>query len=328
MADMRDARRGAPKGPAPTIVTYTGASRSVQAQQNSATPPDPSGAVNAGYIVELINDAFSIYDKQTGNLVSRDDPAKFWASAGLPGVPVVDPRIVFIPDARPHGQWLAVQLELGRRVLMATTSPNDPLADPRLGKWKASAFAFPGNDFTMLGHDANGVYIGTIARSGQERVPEIAVMSRSKALAWPPQVGGPGDAKIIGPLSPEEYGYSLYPVIDQSREGTVGTAIGVDNVTKQHLTYSLISNGTIVYHDKIEVPAFNPVPKGYRVKQPYEIGHQSRIIFDDDGVVAAPWGTAPTSGWRTLFRAPLRLRTRRISAFAGTDSRSILLAAD
>lgn len=289
MTDIWSARRGEPKGLVPTITTYLGASLTDDAQRNSSTPPDPTGAVNANFIVELINGFFSIYAKQNGALVSRVTDGEFWAKAGIPQAgSLIDPRIVFIPDAGRGGQWLAVQLDFGHRVLMATTSPNDPDADPAIGKWRGAVFGLPGNDFTMLGYDANGVYIGTNVASGQTRVPEIAVLSRAQALAWPPQVG---NVRILGPLQPAEYGSNLYPVIDRSRGATVAMAIGVDTVTGNHLTYSLISNGMIVYHDKIEVPPFNSVPQAYRVQQPYDPdGRHSRIIFDNTGPVAAPMG--------------------------------------
>jgi hypothetical protein len=288
MTDRWDARRGGPKGPAPKITTYTGASRSVQEQRDGWTPPDPTGAVNDKYIVEFINDVFSIYDKPTGALVSRVSDGEFWGAAGVSPGSAIDPRIVFIPDAGQRGQWLAVQLDMGRRVLMATTNPNDSQADPRIGKWRGSAFTLSGNDFTMLGYDGNGVYIGTNVESGPGRAPEIAVISRASALAWPPRVG-PGDVKFIGPLKPEDYGTNLYPVVDQSRGASVALALGVDTVTKQHLTYSLISNGTIAYHDRIEVPPFVPVPVNFRVKQPDPKG-LNWIIFDSSGAVAAPMG--------------------------------------
>ncbi len=290
MTDMHDSRRGAPKVPPPKITTYTGASRSVEFQHDGTTPPDPTGAVNANYIVEFINGFFSIYDKQTGTLVKRVSDGEFWAAAGIssPGS-IIDPRIVFIPDAGQGGQWLAVQLDFGHRVLMATTNPNDRLSDPRIGNWRGAAFALPGNDFTMLGYDGNGVYIGTNVSSGPGRAPEIVVIARGNALAWPPQVDRPGNIKIIGPLKPEDYGSNLYPVIDQSRGGSVAMAIGVDLVSKKHLTYSLISNGTVVHRDKIEVPPFEAVPVNYRVKQPDPKG-LNWIIFDNSGAVAAPMG--------------------------------------
>ena len=60
-------------------------------------------------------------------------------------------------------------------------------------------------------------------------------------------------------------GGNLYPIIDRSGAGwPCAAAIGVDNATKSHLTFSLISAqfGEILSHGRIEVPAFEPAPYG------------------------------------------------------------------
>ena len=95
----------------------------------------------------------------------------------------------------------------------------DPTADPSLGKWKASVFDLPGNDFTMLGYDQSGVYIGTnseVAPSTppppERRSPQVVFIPRTAALAWPPQLDG--TVTIVGPMHYVEYGDSLYPAID------------------------------------------------------------------------------------------------------------------
>lgn len=238
--------------------------------------PDSNGAAGHRYYVEFINSVFSVYEKQTGTLVgNRVTATDFWTAAGIanPSL-IVDPRIVFVPDAGRHGQWVAVQINIGYRVLIATTDPNDPYADPTLGKWKASAFDLPGNDFTMLGYDLNGIYIGVNSGAppapGQERWPQIVFIPRANALAYPPQVGS-DVIRIMGPMSKYQFGENLYPAIDRSGAGwAYATAIGVDNVTRNHLTFSLISPQfrEILSHGKIEVPAFQPAPFGFRIKQP------------------------------------------------------------
>jgi len=158
MTDLVDARRGAPQGViAPKIITYTGVGRPDDLQQDSATPPDPNGAVNASYIVEFTNDFFTIYDKATGAKMADSMDAKaFWLYAGIKDWigGVVDPRLLFLPDAGPEGRWLAVQLDLDHRVLIATNNPDNPTIDPRYRQWKGAAFDFAGNDFVMLGYDA------------------------------------------------------------------------------------------------------------------------------------------------------------------------------
>ena len=282
-----------PKGVAPIIKCFNGASSADQEKLSRVSfTPDCNGAADNTYFVEFINHVFSIYDKETGALIgARVSGTQFWQAAGIqsPGN-IVDPRIVFIPDAGRYGQWLAVQIQIGYLVYIATTDPHDQLTDPRLGKWKASVFALPGNDFTMLGYDANGIYIGVNSSegSGSGRSPQIVVIPRSNALAYPPQVG-PDAIKIIGPLPEGTYGDSLYPIIDQSGKGwPYETAIGVNNFSKRHLTFSLISPKfrDILSHGRIEVEPFEPITTAYRVKQPFS--DNSNVIFDNDSIVSAP----------------------------------------
>jgi len=283
------------KTAAPIIKCFNGISSAEQAKVGGISfTPDCNGAVNNSYFVEFINNAFSVYDKETGALVGdRVSNTNFWAAAGVDPSLVVDPRIVFIPDAGRRGQWLAAQINIGYRVLIATTDPNDPQSDPRMGKWKASAFDLPGNDFTMLGYDLNGIYIGVNSGAppapDNERWPQIVFIPRANALAYPPRVG-PDVIKIMGPMPKYEYGENLFPMIDQSGAGwPYATAIGVDKISKRHLTFSLISAqfGQILSHGRIEVPPFEPVTSGFRVKQRFG---SSNVMFDDTGIVAAPTG--------------------------------------
>ena len=295
MADDTIQRVADPKGVVPSIL-FNGAGSQDQAKLTGLSEqPDSNGAAGYSYFVEFINDVFSIYDKETGSLVgSRAPDTQFWQAAGIVRpASIVDPRIVFIPDTGRNGQWLAVQLDLGNRVLMATTDPDDPYCDPSLGKWKAQAFDLPGNDFSMLGYDLNGIYIGVNSGAppapGEERWPQIVFIPRAKALAYPPQVTQ-GDIKIMGPMSKYEYGENLYPMIDRSGAGwPYATAIGVDNDTKSQLTFSLISAqfGEILSHGKIEVPAFEPAPRGFRVKQP---GAYQAVWWYAGSIISAPMG--------------------------------------
>jgi len=279
---------------APVVRCFNGITSAEQARIGGTSfTPDCNGAVSNSYFVEFINNAFSVYDKETGALVgNRVSNTDFWRAAGVEPSLVVDPRIAFLPDAGRRGQWLAVQINIGYRVLIATTDPNDPQADPRVGQWKASAFDLPGNDFTMLGYDLNGIYIGVNSSASPApdvRWPQIVFIPRANALAHPPQVG-PAVIRIMGPLAKDEYGDNLFPMIDQSGAGwPYATAIGVDKVSKRHLTFSLISAqfGEILSHGTIEVPPFEPVSQGFRVKQPFS---SSNVMFDNSGIVAAPIG--------------------------------------
>jgi len=163
-------------------------------------------------------------------------------------------------------------------------------------------------------------------------VPKIAVIPRAKALAWPPQVG-PNDVKFIGPLDPKDYGIYPYPVIAPQGDGTVGLMIGIDTVTKSHLAWSLIKDGAIADHGKIAVDPFFTVPPGYMLKQPYDKdGTQSRVCFNNDGVVAAPMADganvwlAHTISSTTLNRGPdqqLGVRWYRLAIDPGSRQPSL-----
>lgn len=293
MTDVNHSSLSDPKAGGPSIRTFQGSTSVDQIRlANTTLPPDCNGAAGYNHFVELVNGVFSIYDKQTGTLVApRVSDTQFWRSAGIsrPGI-VIDPRIVFIPDAGRYGQWLAVQLDFGNRVLIATTNPLDP--DPRLDNWQARAFDLPGNDFTMLGYDAKGIYIGDNNSPGLNypRLPQIVFIPRSHALAYPPQVG-PDDIKVTkyGDLRREVYGDSLYPVIDQSGAGwPYETLIGVDNLSQRHLTFALFSPqfGEILSSGKIEVEPFQPVPISYTVAQPDSAAYHK--VNWGGNLVAAP----------------------------------------
>lgn len=257
----------------PKVFCFRGTSSEQQKSMGMLYTPDCNGAVNDQYFVEFINYVFAVYDKTSGELVGlRYSGYQFWSLAGIRDPRgIIDPRIVFIPDAGRHGQWLAVQLNMGNGVFIATTNPDNP--DPQLYNWKASQFDLPGNDFTMLGYDLNGIYIGiNTAGPDNVRVPQVVFIPRAKALAHPPQVG-PDDITIIGPLihGRPPWGTNLYPMIDRSGIGwPYGTAIGIDTFSKRHLTFSLVSPQfrEIISHGLIEVEPFEPAPGGSKVRQP------------------------------------------------------------
>ncbi len=255
--------------------------------------PDSNGAVDRRYFVEFLNGAFAIYDKATGTLVRRVTDIQFWQEAGIAAPVTCDPRIVFIPDAGRRGQWLAVQFYLGYAVYIATTDPQDPLTDPGLKKWKASEFPLIGNDATMLGYDLDGIYIGsnTSERDGLPRAPQMVLIPRANALAWPPRVGA-GDIKVIGPLRTSGWPNFLCPVMDRSGMGwPYEVALSVNYWSGKHLVFALISHQfrDIVSHGQIEVPPFKPVPAGHAVQQPYSYTGL-RAIFGNTSIVAAPMG--------------------------------------
>jgi hypothetical protein len=58
-------------------------------------PPDTMGAVGTTQYLETTNGSITVYNKNTGAVLSRVDAPSFWAAAGLPGGAGGDQRVLF-----------------------------------------------------------------------------------------------------------------------------------------------------------------------------------------------------------------------------------------
>lgn len=127
-------------------------------------PPDTMGAVGVNHIVEMLNGVFAIYDKGTGNLVSRVTLDNFFDSViGITRLGgTFDPRIIYDPTTN---RWIAAAIDggAGNRIYIAVSDTGDPT-----GTWRGVQFvgdvAGGGtrfNDFDTLGVTADAVVIGT-----------------------------------------------------------------------------------------------------------------------------------------------------------------------
>lgn len=133
-------------------------------------PPDNAGGVGPDNIAQLINGAYAVFDKSSGEALQFMSGKQFWINAGVdpgtgPGTTdlgAFNQRILYDPTA---DRWIAAALSgqsVDNSVLLARSETSDPA-----GAWKAVSFL--GNaggdgkfaDFTRLGVDANGVYIAT-----------------------------------------------------------------------------------------------------------------------------------------------------------------------
>ncbi len=131
-------------------------------------PPDSDGAVGPNNIVELINGAYAVYDKTTGQQQQLTSASTFWSSAGVTidptdiyGLGVFNNRVLYDPVSQ---HWFAAAVttdNVNNSLLVARSNTSNP-ADG----WKAVSFvagtpetgAFA--DFTRLGINADGIYIG------------------------------------------------------------------------------------------------------------------------------------------------------------------------
>lgn len=132
-------------------------------------PPDSDGAVGPDRIVQLINGAYAVYDKSTGSRLELISGRQFWINAhidpgtDLNGLGTFNARILYDPTV---GRWIAAALSAQptyNSVMIARSDTADPM-----GAWQAVSFLGNLNadngtfaDFTRLGVDANGIYVGT-----------------------------------------------------------------------------------------------------------------------------------------------------------------------
>ncbi|MBI3839599.1 MAG: hypothetical protein HY288_16890 [Planctomycetia bacterium] len=131
----------------------------------SYAPPDNAAAVGPNQIVQLINGAYAVYDKTTGIRTQLISDQLFWTLAGYdpgPGLSTFNARILYDPTVN---RWIAAELtgeNTLNNVLLARSDTSNPS-----GTWKAVSFSGSTADnplfadFTMLGLDANGVYVST-----------------------------------------------------------------------------------------------------------------------------------------------------------------------
>ncbi len=124
-------------------------------------PPDTMGAVGTNQFVQLVNGAFGVFDKNTGNLLGGVSDVGFWNQLGQGGTGG-DPRILFNHAAQ---RWIAIGFGAATKDINIAVSET---ADA-LGNWRATKFealAQIGNfqtiaDYPTLAMDNNAIYIGT-----------------------------------------------------------------------------------------------------------------------------------------------------------------------
>lgn len=124
-------------------------------------PPDTMGAVGTTQFVQLINGAFGVFDKNSGNLLGATTDTGFWQQIGQAGTGG-DPRILFNAAAQ---RWIAIGFGANTKDINIGVSDT---ADA-LGNWKSTRFeglAQIGSlaaiaDYPTLAMDNNALYIGT-----------------------------------------------------------------------------------------------------------------------------------------------------------------------
>jgi len=184
-------------------------------------PPDMGGSVGGGYVTQLINGAYTVWNTAGGQQTQISD-SSFWLNAGvspaLVGTGLSDPRIIFDPGTN---RWFASEITIGNgfnanNVLLAVSNTSNPLD----GFKAVSIASSPGEfaDFPTLGVNGTSVTIGTNNFSTNLdgvsifSIPKADLVSGSPSLAnmtrfdnlpytnpgWTPQgVTGPTSASSV-----------------------------------------------------------------------------------------------------------------------------------
>ncbi|HET7420395.1 MAG TPA: hypothetical protein VFL27_08440 [Candidatus Dormibacteraeota bacterium] len=130
---------------------------------NTATPPDPTGAIGPNDYIEMVNQLVAVYDRNTLALISSTSFASF---AHVPnGLGTSDPQIEWDPVAN---RWLYAMVGVAtgnNYLLFGWTKTADPTN--LTGGW-CTFGVFTGThlqDYPKLGHDASWVVVGSNAYS-------------------------------------------------------------------------------------------------------------------------------------------------------------------
>jgi len=217
-------------------------------------PPDMAGGVGPTAVAQLINGAFSVYDKTNGQRIGDAISGRqFWINAGVdPGTAIsnlgaFNQRILYDPTA---GRWIAAALTgdpIDNKVLVARSETSDPS-----GSWKAVSFL--GNaggegkfaDYTRLGVDANGVYISTnqFTENSQDggftgvsvfSIPKTDLMSANPSLA---------NMSRFDDVSTDVVGMSSQPVVNFGPATSTAAIIATTSANTEGVLYRTSLMGT------------------------------------------------------------------------------------
>jgi hypothetical protein len=250
---------------------------------NGYAPPDSDGAVGPQNIVQLINGAFAVYDKSTGSRQELISGRQFWINAGVdPGTGIVglgafNNRIIYDPTA---GRWIAAGLSgqsTGNYVMLARSNTADPT-----GGWKAVSFL--GNlssdtggfaDYTRLGVNANGVYVGTnnfVSIAGGLVGTSVFSLPKTDLLAATPTVA---NLSRFDGVDTDVVGMSAQPIINfgpsHGHEPILGTSLANsdfvlsrNDIVGAGAAGAALTNAAQVFVNPYSLPPLAAQPDGTR----------------------------------------------------------------
>lgn len=198
---------------------------------NGFIPPDTMGTVGDSHIVELINGAYSVYNKSTGSLITRTTLDSFWTSAGVtPTSFSFDPRVIYDKFT---DRYFAVAVDnagAANNFLVAVSNSSDPTAGWTGFKIDSDTNNDRWADFPTLGLSSDGLYVAAnmFGVSTAATRTGIMVIPKADLLAVTPTVA---NRTMFQDIDATTTGFSLQPVFDQSNGSVPHTILSAYGTT-------------------------------------------------------------------------------------------------
>lgn len=248
-------------------------------------PPDTMGAVGPNHFVEILNGAYSVYDKSGALVGSRISQTQFWTNAGVTGlsnpggggVGTGDPRILFDPSSQ---RWFAVGFTSGgslpNNLLVAVSKSADPTAG--FTGFKIQNGSNPGTfaDFPMVGINQSGLYISTnnFTSGNASTSTGVLVVPKADLLLATPTVA---NAKQVTNIDPNTTGFSAQPLVNYGGAGPDNLLLSSYNST--NLRFSTV-NGPLS-SPTVTGGTFNAVSGNVNTQNAHQPGGPNTINTGD-----------------------------------------------
>jgi hypothetical protein len=243
----------------------------------TTAPPDITGAVSSGAVVEFTNGSYRCYDKTTGTILASDTLDGFWGTAGVTpaGDGAYAPRVIYDSAS---GRWFASSADDrdgSGNILLAVSNSSNPLDG-----WQAfSIDADDTNNCTFhspnLGVNADGVYVTCDAYDNDAGNGVTLVLSVPKAdlTNIVPSVS---NCTIQFPTDPSTVGYCIQPAVDFGTSVGREALLGVGYSSFSVLDHTSVLNAdtsaaSLSSTDYITVPTTSYPPDAQQPEGAYDI---------------------------------------------------------
>ncbi len=265
-------------------------------------PPDTCGAVGPNHFVEVVNNIYRVFNKDTGQNVQSYNLHSF-----LPGSQG-DPRVLFDQHS---GRWIIVVSDYTSRIYLAISLTDNPT-----GSWyKTSFIAAQGSDagtfpdYPTLGVNDDGIY--TCAMMAGKTTMSIFAIDKAPLLDSTPSLGtitAWRNQPWEGAIQPcHTYG-------DPGREYLIsrpaGTYLKVRQITGPMTSPSMTNAGNVAIPSASEPP--DAPAKGSTVNLDTVGGRCMNAVYRDgfiytahcisySGKAAARWYKVDTTNWQDEY---------------------------